>query len=102
VPSRWGGNRTGGAHRTWWWPGRSGRRPPQRSAVLPVGGRLVVSEPPGSGTEHRWPEDRLGDLGLGTSCTVHVGYHYRVTVQARPCPDRYPRRVGVPAKRPLF
>jgi 16S rRNA (guanine527-N7)-methyltransferase len=70
--------------------------------LLRVGGRLVVSEPPGDGTGRRWPEDQLESLGLGTSCTVHEDYHYRVTVQARPCPDRYPRRVGVPAKRPLF
>ena len=27
---------------------------------------------------------------------------YQVLVQREPCPDRYPRRVGVPAKRPLF
>ena len=25
-----------------------------------------------------------------------------VLEQTRPCPDRYPRRVGVPTKRPLF
>jgi hypothetical protein len=27
---------------------------------------------------------------------------YQVLVQASPCPSRYPRRVGVPSKRPLF
>jgi hypothetical protein len=31
-----------------------------------------------------------------------VPFHYRTFVQAEPCPDRYPRRIGVPAKRPLF
>ena len=29
-------------------------------------------------------------------------YRYQGFVQERPCPDRYPRRVGIPAKRPLF
>jgi len=29
-------------------------------------------------------------------------YRYRSFVAAAVCPDRYPRRVGVPGKRPLF
>jgi hypothetical protein len=29
-------------------------------------------------------------------------FHYVVLRQEIPCPDSYPRRVGVPTKRPLF
>jgi|GEM_PF-154304 len=29
-------------------------------------------------------------------------FHFHVAEQRVPCPDRYPRRTGVPAKRPLF
>lgn len=70
--------------------------------LLRVGGRLVVSEPPGDDSGSRWPEPHLADLGLGTSRAVREGFGYRVSVQIRPCPDRFPRRVGVPVKRPLF
>jgi 16S rRNA (guanine527-N7)-methyltransferase len=70
--------------------------------LLRVAGRLVVSEPPDGGGGSRWPELPLAGLGLGTSCAVREGFGYRVSIQIRPCPDRFPRRVGVPAKRPLF
>jgi len=76
---------------------------------LRVGGHLVVSEPPGEtaggdGGERttRWPAEGLAVLGLAPDRTWHEPYHYRSLVQERLCPDRYPRRVGVPAKRPLF
>lgn len=66
--------------------------------LLRVGGLLVVSEPPGEAD--RWPDEGLAELGVkvserqvpGTACLVQV----------RPCPERFPRRDGVPAKRPLF
>lgn len=70
--------------------------------LLRVGGVLLVSEPPREDGESRWPGKPLGELGLGTSQEIRDGYGYRSMVQVRPCPDRYPRRVGVPAKRPLF
>ena len=73
------------------------------SGFLTVGGRLVVSEPPGS-TGARWPPGALAELGLGPASVVEVGsgYRYVVLEQVTPCPARYPRRVGIPAKRPLF
>jgi 16S rRNA (guanine527-N7)-methyltransferase len=67
--------------------------------LLAVGGLLVVSEPPEQ--VDRWPAEALAELGLepqpaGDDDTV------RILRQVSACPDRYPRRVGVPAKRPLF
>jgi 16S rRNA (guanine527-N7)-methyltransferase len=61
---------------------------------LEVGGRLLTSEPP---DERPWPEAPLGALGL-----VVAGRRAGVMVleQARPCPERFPRRA--PAKHPLF
>lgn len=67
---------------------------------LEVGGRLVVSEPPEA--EDRWPADGLALVGLEPSGAWTAPYHYRSFVQASPCPARYPRRTGIPAKRPLF
>jgi 16S rRNA (guanine527-N7)-methyltransferase len=70
--------------------------------LLRVGGRAVVSEPPG-GTPGRWPADGLAPLGLVPGdAVVAAGASYQVLRQERECPERWPRRVGIPAKRPLF
>ncbi len=70
--------------------------------LLRVGGRLVVSDPPEAGAG-RWPPDALADLGLGTPRPVDVdGFHLTVLAQASPCPDRFPRRPGIPERQPLF
>jgi len=67
------------------------------SGFLEVGGVLIVSEPPARGD--RWPAEGLAELGLEIgACRDGC----QVVVQARACPDSYPRRVGIPAKRPLF
>jgi 16S rRNA (guanine527-N7)-methyltransferase len=68
---------------------------------LRVGGHLVVAEPPG-GEPARWPVEGLDLLGLEPGRTVTGPTAVQLLVQVRPCPDRYPRRVGIPAKRPLF
>jgi 16S rRNA (guanine527-N7)-methyltransferase len=79
---------------------------------LEVGGTLVVSEPRGSADRWAHPEE-LALLGLeamddrpvvpptdsGSAGSVGT---YQVLRQRTPCPPRYPRRVGIPAKRPLF
>ena len=75
--------------------------------LLRCGGWLVVSEPPalepGSPTaESRWPAEDLLQLGLVPAGTAREGFDYQVLRQARVCPERFPRRDGVPAKRPLF
>lgn len=70
--------------------------------LLRVGGRAVVSEPPG-GAPARWPVDGLGILGMTAGPALLAGgAAFQVLCQERPCPDRYPRRVGVPGKGPLF
>lgn len=66
---------------------------------LRVEGVLLVSEPPdGTG---RWPPEGLALLGLagGWRCD---GPAIQALVQHSPCPERYPRRPGIAAKRPLF
>lgn len=68
---------------------------------LVPGGRLVVAEPPG-GSADRWPAEGLGVLGLRPLDAVTVPSAFQVLVQEGPCPERFPRRTGIPAKRPLF
>jgi 16S rRNA (guanine527-N7)-methyltransferase len=71
---------------------------------LRVGGRLVVSEPPPDAGQQpqRWPEAGIAALGLALLREWREPFHYRAFGLARLCPERFPRRVGVPAKRPLF
>jgi len=73
---------------------------------LAVGGWLVVSEPPSEaqpGPETvRWPADGLAQFGLAREAVVAGEFSYQVLRQHSACPDRFPRRNGVPAKRPLF
>ena len=67
--------------------------------LLAVGGRLIVSEPPADGD--RWPEAGLALLGLAAR-ERRVEPQMQVLEQVAECPPEYPRRDGVPAKRPLF
>lgn len=70
--------------------------------LLRVGGRAVVSEPPG-GAPLRWPSDGLALVGMTIGpAIVAGGAAYQVLRQTTLCPPRFPRRVGMPAKRPLF
>jgi 16S rRNA (guanine527-N7)-methyltransferase len=70
---------------------------------LAVGGHLSVSEPPEERTE-RWPAAGLGLLGFAP-----VEFHrtadgagFMVTRLVEACGERYPRRTGIPEKRPLW
>ncbi|MDQ2678576.1 MAG: class I SAM-dependent methyltransferase [Actinomycetota bacterium] len=68
------------------------------------GARLLVSEPPdATASELRWPDAGLAVLGLARRRLErsHGGTVQELVMTAPPA-DRYPRRVGVPAKRPLF
>lgn len=74
--------------------------------LLRPGSRLVVADPPDNRSS-RWPAEGLAKLGLrleraqvlGTAAGP-VSLSCFVAVSA--CPRRYPRRVGIPLKRPLF
>jgi 16S rRNA (guanine527-N7)-methyltransferase len=66
--------------------------------LLHVGGRLVVSEPPDQ--PDRWPVEGLELFGMVAEPGESAGV--KVLLQQVACSDRFPRRDGVPAKRPLF
>ncbi len=68
---------------------------------LRLGGHLIVAEPP-AGNPLRWPELGLAELGLSPGPAVRTPYALQVLHQVSQCPARYPRRNGIPAKRPLF
>jgi 16S rRNA (guanine527-N7)-methyltransferase len=74
--------------------------------LLRVGGAFVVSEPPATSVEDRWPTAGIAQVGCAPAEALVVGsdpgYHFARITQAVPTADRYPRRVGIPAKRPLF
>ena len=74
--------------------------------LLKPGVWLVVSEPPRTGPDEepdvRWPPEPLRQLGLEPAEVVHADFEFRTLRQVVPCPERFPRRNGVPAKRPLF
>ena len=73
------------------------------AGFLRVGGRLVVSEPPdASEGDGRWDARGLAVLGMQLESRRAVPWHFAVLRQDSACPARYPRRVGIPAKRPLF
>jgi 16S rRNA (guanine527-N7)-methyltransferase len=81
------------------------------SPFLVVGGLLVVSEPPPLAGRQgasepvladRWPAGPLLRLGLEPVTTWRENFGFTVLRQTAPCPETYPRRVGVPSKRPLY
>lgn len=70
--------------------------------LLALGGRLVVSEPPGD-VASRWPEEPLAQFGLRAVSRFEQAFsRFQILRQEALCPAAFPRRVGVPAKRPLF
>ena len=75
--------------------------------LLRTGGTMVVSEPPaepaqGGHRRDRWPERGLATLGLEVDGWWPGPPAFVRLRQTRPCPERFPRAVGVPAKRPLW
>jgi len=68
--------------------------------LLRVGGTLWVADPPRPDRQMRWPEAGLATLGLARRDRCVEGW--TGLDQRLPCPQRYPRRAGIPAKRPLF
>jgi len=69
--------------------------------LLRVGGKLVVAEPPG-GDPERWDAAGLALLGMCLGPAVSNPTAGQILIQEKDCPERYPRRTGIPSKRPLF
>jgi 16S rRNA (guanine527-N7)-methyltransferase len=74
--------------------------------LLRQGGQLLVAEPPGAPPE-RWPTENLVTLGLALDRSEVVEtsagpVSIRRLIAETECGQQYPRRVGVPFKRPLF
>jgi 16S rRNA (guanine527-N7)-methyltransferase len=71
--------------------------------LLRPGGRLVVSEPPVADAATRWPAGPLADLGFGAAAPVEAeAAHFVRLERVGDQSDRWPRRTGVPGKRPLW
>jgi 16S rRNA (guanine527-N7)-methyltransferase len=69
---------------------------------LQRGGHLVVTEPP-DGDEERWDEAGLRELGFGIAVPIRAGATGAVRLElVEDADERWPRRDGVPAKRPLW
>lgn len=75
-------------------------------AFLREGGDLVVTEPPSPDAttmSERWPAESLARLGFGPVDELRSGATGAVRLRLRqPVDERWPRRDGVPAKRPLW
>lgn len=73
---------------------------------LEAGGRLIVSEPPPAESgfaETRWPASPLEELSLAPLYSARFDrFGYQILGKVARSKDRYPRRVGVPTRRPLF
>jgi hypothetical protein len=65
---------------------------------------MVISEPPDSDPSARWPTTGLHQLGLVPAVRVRPieRFGYQVLKKVERLGERFPRRVGVPVKRPLF
>jgi 16S rRNA (guanine527-N7)-methyltransferase len=86
--------------------------------LLRQGGLLLASQPPATRgpvelaaespghpglVEERWPHERLSQLGLSAASSRSArGFEYVVMTAVNNCDERFPRRNGVPAKRPLW
>lgn len=74
------------------------------TGFLPIGGWLVVSEPPETAeTALRWDRIGLAKLGFGeVRQTAALGTRLALIPKEAAGAGRYPRRAGVPAKRALW
>ena len=68
--------------------------------LLALDGLFVVSEPPEEGA--RWPASGLAQVGLEPLARPVQTHRFFVARKSVSTPARYPRRVGIPEKRPLF
>jgi 16S rRNA (guanine527-N7)-methyltransferase len=74
------------------------------SAVEPPAGAADAAAAAGARplAGDRWPAGGIALVGLRPEREWSDPYHYRSLVLERTCPARFPRRIGVPGKRPLF
>jgi 16S rRNA (guanine527-N7)-methyltransferase len=73
-------------------------------AFLHRGGALVVTEPPDAeSTDARWPVEDMAQLGLREIVGIRSGDTGAMrAVLEENVADRWPRREGIPGKRPLW
>lgn len=73
------------------------------AGFLALGATLVVSDPPEQGAG-RWPDRGLMALGQRVVRQIESGsgHHFTVIEQFELASERFPRRTGVPTRRPLF
>jgi 16S rRNA (guanine527-N7)-methyltransferase len=72
------------------------------AGLVAVGGVVVVSEPPDPDPD-RWPLPALAEVGFGPAAVqVNGDAHYATIRKGTAAPDRIPRAVGRPGKRPLW
>ncbi len=86
---------------------RSFAQPPVTAEIatglVEVGGFLLVSEPPAVGGPTRWLEEGLATLGFAPAETRRIeGLSAAVIHKVSAAEPRWPRRVGIPGKRPLW
>jgi len=74
------------------------------SGFLGIGGTMVISEPPDLDGSQRWDPSGLRSLGLIAGLTVRPfgRFGYQVLTKVDALDERYPRRTGMPVKRPMF
>ena len=72
------------------------------ACFMEPGAMLVVSEPPEDLAGDRWNPQGLAELGLGPARILNEAPRLAVMELVEICPERFPRWVGVPSKRPLF
>ena len=72
-------------------------------AFLRLGGHLIVSEPPADDIHGpRWPAEGLEALGFAPADRFGTPEATFVRLTKTRSDGRWPRRVGIPAKRPLW
>jgi 16S rRNA (guanine527-N7)-methyltransferase len=72
------------------------------TGFLRVGGYLLVSEPP-SGSSGRWSDEGLRRLGFGPAEACETAnLHFVRMRRDTALDDQWPRRTGLPEKRPLW
>ncbi len=71
--------------------------------LLKVGGLLIISEPPhDSQAADRWPAAGVAQFGFESLGVWRDASGFHVLRKVSDTPEQFPRRSGVPSKKPLF